>query len=75
MIIQETRRKKMNKLAITKNNGAASVVINNPPANILTIDLINEVNAFVLSLKDDRDTKIVIFIAKAGITNHFIWYN
>ncbi len=51
----------MNKLTITKNDGVASVIINNPPANILTIDLINEVNAFVFSLKDDHDTKVVVF--------------
>ena len=51
----------MSKLTITKNDGIASVVIHNPPVNILTIDLINEVNAFVLSLKDDRDTKVVVF--------------
>ncbi|QMU61361.1 MAG: enoyl-CoA hydratase/isomerase family protein [Gammaproteobacteria bacterium] len=51
----------MNILTITSNDGVKSVVINNPPANILTIDLINEVNAFVLSLKDDRDTKVVVF--------------
>jgi enoyl-CoA hydratase/carnithine racemase len=51
----------MNKLTITRNDGVASVVINNPPANILTIDLINEVNAFVLSLQDDRDIKVVVF--------------
>ncbi|MDN3685115.1 enoyl-CoA hydratase/isomerase family protein [Vibrio sinaloensis] len=29
--------------------------------NVLTIDLINEINEFVLSLKDDRDTKVVVF--------------
>lgn len=51
----------MNKLTITRKDGVASVVINNPPANILTIELINEVNAFVLSLKDDQDTKVVVF--------------
>jgi len=51
----------MNKLTITSDDGVTNVVINNPPANILTIDLINEVNAFVLSLKDDRDTKVVVF--------------
>jgi enoyl-CoA hydratase/carnithine racemase len=51
----------MNKLTITRNDGVASVVINNPPVNILTIDLINEVNAFVLSLEDDQDTKVVVF--------------
>jgi enoyl-CoA hydratase/carnithine racemase len=51
----------MNKLTITRSDGVASVVIDNPPVNILTIDLINEVNAFVLSLKDDRDTKVIVF--------------
>jgi enoyl-CoA hydratase/carnithine racemase len=51
----------MSKLTITRNNGVAGVVIDNPPANILTIDLIDEVNAFVLSLGDDRDTKAVVF--------------
>jgi enoyl-CoA hydratase/carnithine racemase len=51
----------MNKLTITKNDGVASVVINNPPANILTIELIDEVNALVLSLMDDSKTKAVVF--------------
>jgi enoyl-CoA hydratase/carnithine racemase len=51
----------MNKLSITHNDGIATVMINNPPVNVLTIDLINEVNALVLSLKDDRDTKVVVF--------------
>jgi enoyl-CoA hydratase/carnithine racemase len=52
---------KMSKLTITNSDGAASVVINNPPANILTIKLINEVNAFLLSVNDDPDTKAVVF--------------
>jgi enoyl-CoA hydratase/carnithine racemase len=52
---------KMSKLTITRNDGVANIVINNPPANIWTIDVINEINAFVLSLKDDRDTKAVVF--------------
>lgn len=51
----------MTKLMITKDAGVATILIKNPPVNILTIDLINEVNAFVLSLKDDRDTKVVVF--------------
>ena len=51
----------MNKLMITKEAGVATVLINNPPVNILTIDLINEINAFILSLKDDRETKAVVF--------------
>ncbi|MDD1782560.1 enoyl-CoA hydratase/isomerase family protein [Enterovibrio sp. ZSDZ35] len=51
----------MTKLNIKKNNGIATVTINNAPVNVLTIDLINEINAFVLSLEDDRDTKVVVF--------------
>ena len=51
----------MSKLTITKNNSVANVLIDNPPANIWTIDVINEVNAFVLSLKDNRDTNAVVF--------------
>ena len=51
----------MSKLAITKQAGVATVLIQNPPINILTSDLINEINALVLSLKDDRDTKVVVF--------------
>jgi enoyl-CoA hydratase/carnithine racemase len=52
---------KLNKLTITRNDGVTNVVINNPPANIWTIDVINEINAYVLSLKDDRNTKAVVF--------------
>lgn len=51
----------MSLLTITNQCGIANVVIDNPPVNILTIDLINEVNAFILSLKNDRDTKVVVF--------------
>jgi len=51
----------MNKLTITKESGVATVLITNPPVNILTVDLINEINAFVLSLKGDRETKAVVF--------------
>lgn len=51
----------MSKLSIKNEPGVIYATIDNPPANILTIDLINEVNALVLSLEDDRDTKVVVF--------------
>lgn len=51
----------MKRLTITKNDGIARVIMDNPPVNILTIDLINEINEFILSLKDDRDIKVVVF--------------
>ena len=51
----------MAKLLITKEAGIATVLIKNPPVNILTIDLINEMNQFILSLKDEREIKVVVF--------------
>ena len=51
----------MSKLTITRHQGIAEVVINNPPVNLLTVELINELNAFILSLKGDRDTRAVVF--------------
>ena len=51
----------MTKLKIARIDRIVNVEINNPPVNVLTIDLINEVNEFVLSLKDDSDTAVVIF--------------
>ncbi|MGX1931031.1 enoyl-CoA hydratase/isomerase family protein [Flagellimonas sp. 2504JD4-2] len=51
----------MKTLVITKKEGVATVVIDNPPVNILTADLIDELNSFLCSLKNDVETKIVIF--------------
>lgn len=51
----------MNYLQISVSAGVATVLIQNPPINILTSDLINELNAFILSLKDNREIKAVVF--------------
>nr|WP_067521610.1 enoyl-CoA hydratase/isomerase family protein [Endozoicomonas ascidiicola] len=51
----------MSKLAVTIKNAIATAVIDNPPANVLTIELINEVNGFLESLEKDDELKIVIF--------------
>ncbi|WP_261840815.1 enoyl-CoA hydratase/isomerase family protein [Aliamphritea ceti] len=51
----------MSKLNVTIKDGIANVEVNNPPVNILTIDLINELNTFILSLKGNRDIKAVVF--------------
>lgn len=51
----------MNKLSITSSDRVATVVLDNPPANILTIEVINEVNAFVQELAKDDDTRAVVF--------------
>lgn len=51
----------MSKLTVNTNAGIAHVAIDNAPINLLTLDLINELNAYILSLKGDRDTKAVVF--------------
>jgi enoyl-CoA hydratase/carnithine racemase len=51
----------MSTLHISTQNSIATVIIDNPPANIWSVEVINEVNDFVLSLKNDRETKAVVF--------------
>ncbi len=51
----------MSNLSIENNAGVATAIINNPPANILTIGLIKEVNEFVRSLENDDATRAVVF--------------
>jgi enoyl-CoA hydratase/carnithine racemase len=51
----------MKKLQINKENGIATVTINNPPANIWSVDVINEVNDFVSTLDNNCETKAVVF--------------
>lgn len=51
----------MSKLHITTEDGIKTVVIDNPPANIWTVDVINEMNDFFQSLKHDNETKAIVF--------------
>ena len=51
----------MKKINISTKDGVATVTIENPPVNILTADLIDELNTFIVSLKEDKETKVVIF--------------
>ena len=51
----------MKTLDLTKKEGIATVVLKKPPVNVLTTDLIDELNTFIVSLKNDTETKIVIF--------------
>lgn len=51
----------MSKLHIGTKTCIATVVIDNPPANVWSVDVINEVNDYVLSLKNDSNIKAVVF--------------
>lgn len=48
-------------LRISKAKGVTEVIIDNLPVNIISIDLIHEVNFLLESLKEDKDSKIIIF--------------
>jgi len=48
-------------LSISKDQGIAQVIINNFPVNILSVELISEVNVFLESLKDDTSIKVILF--------------
>ncbi len=51
----------MSKLHITTDDGIKTVVIDNPPANIWSVEVINEMNDFFGSLKNDTETKAIVF--------------
>ncbi len=51
----------MSKLRITTDDGIKTVVIDNPPANIWTVDVISEMNEFFYSLKGDQETRAIVF--------------
>ncbi|WP_282607160.1 enoyl-CoA hydratase/isomerase family protein [Pelagibius sp. Alg239-R121] len=52
---------KVSQLHITTEDGIKTVVIDNPPANIWTVGVIGEMNSFFYSLKQDRETKAIVF--------------
>ncbi len=49
------------KLRIAKQNGVATVIIDNPPVNVLDIQLMGEIRAFLTSARDDADTRVIVF--------------
>ena len=51
----------MSKLHITTDDGIKTVVIDNPPANIWSVNVISEMNDFFSSLKHDTETKAIVF--------------
>lgn len=51
----------MNTLSITQAHGIVTVELNNPPANVLTIELINEMNSFLDSLEENKEVKVILF--------------
>lgn len=49
------------KLRISRQDRVATVTINNPPVNVLDISLMAEIRAFLISMRDDVNIRVIIF--------------
>ncbi len=54
----------MSTVAIDKSNGVAHVTLNQPPLNVIDLPMMDELNAALASLKDDRATKVIVVAAQ-----------
>ncbi len=51
-------------VTVEKSNGVARVILNQPPLNVIDIPMMDELNAALRSLKDDRATKVIVIAAQ-----------
>jgi enoyl-CoA hydratase/carnithine racemase len=49
------------RLQISKANGIATIRIDNPPVNILDVPLMSEMRHFLISIRDDAETRVLVF--------------
>ncbi|MFB8342761.1 enoyl-CoA hydratase/isomerase family protein [Brucella cytisi] len=49
------------RLRISKSEGIATITIDNPPVNVLDVPLMSEIRRFLLSVRDDLDTRVLVF--------------
>jgi enoyl-CoA hydratase/carnithine racemase len=49
------------KLHVEKSQGVASITIDNAPVNVLDVPLMSEMRQALLSLREDRDTRVIVF--------------
>ncbi len=49
------------RLRISKTDGVATITIDNPPVNVLDVPLMREIRRFLLSVRDDPDTRVLVF--------------
>jgi len=49
------------RLRISKADGIATITIDNPPVNVLDVPLMSEMRQFLLSVRDDLDTRVLVF--------------
>ncbi|TCQ97274.1 enoyl-CoA hydratase/isomerase family protein [Neorhizobium sp. JUb45] len=49
------------RLRISRVNAVATIRIENPPVNVLDVPLMREIRQFLISVRDDPDTRVLIF--------------
>lgn len=49
------------KIRISRADGVATITIDNPPVNVLDVPLMSEIRRFLLSVRDDPDTRVLVF--------------
>ncbi|MGQ2952323.1 MAG: enoyl-CoA hydratase/isomerase family protein [Agrobacterium sp.] len=49
------------RLRISRVDGIATITIDNPPVNVLDVTLMSEMRRFLLSVRDDPDTRVLVF--------------
>lgn len=48
-------------LHISSADGVATITIDNPPVNVLDVPLMSEIRRFLLSVRDDQNTRVLVF--------------
>jgi enoyl-CoA hydratase/carnithine racemase len=46
---------------ISRAGGVATITIDNPPVNVLDVPLMSEIRSILLSLRDDPNTRVIVF--------------
>ncbi len=49
------------RLRISKSESIATIAIDNPPVNVLDVPLMSEIRRFLIAVRDDPDTRVLIF--------------
>ena len=49
------------KILVSQADGVATITIDNPPVNVLDVTLMSEMRRFLLSVRDDPDTRVLVF--------------
>lgn len=49
------------RLSISHDAGVSTITINNPPVNVLDVSLMSELSRFLVAVRDDPNTRVLVF--------------